>query len=75
MLSKENKEKMKTFSMSLIDVQEKSTKDLVSAFDKLVGPDFATYTWALNYMNGLYFTNARKVVQELENITFASSKE
>jgi hypothetical protein len=70
-----NKQNYKTLSLSMIDIQEKATKDYVAALDKFVGPDFATYMWGLNYMNGLYFNNARKVVQELENITFASSKE
>jgi hypothetical protein len=68
------KDQLKTFSLSVIDVQEKATKEFVAAFEKMAGPDFATYTWGLNYMNGLYFTNARKVVQEFENFSFGSNK-
>jgi hypothetical protein len=68
------KEQLKTFSLAVIDMQEKVSKEFVSAFEKMVGPDFATYTKGVNYMNGLYFTNARKVVQELENIPFGSNK-
>lgn len=69
------KEKLKTFSLNLIDAQEKATKEYVSAFDKFVGPDFATYMWGVNYLNGLYFTNARKVVQEFEGFSFGTNKE
>jgi len=69
------KESLKAFSLSVIDVQEKASKEFVAAVDKLVGPDFATYMWGVNYMNGLYFNNARKVVQEFESFSFGANKE
>ena len=70
-----SKEKFKSFSLSLVDMQEKATKDFVSALDKFIGPDFATYTWGLNYTNGLYFTNARRFIEELSNLAPARDRE
>lgn len=71
---KEIQTKSKEFAISMIDANEQAFNAGVKAFNKLIGTDYATYTYGLTFMGSEFSKNARKIVEEFSDFTPAGNK-
>jgi len=66
-------EKTKSLTISMIDAQEKAFKTTISAFEKFLGAESATYMHGLTKVAEEVSNNARKIVEECQGFTYAGN--
>lgn len=57
-------EKTKSFTLSLIDAQEKGTKTVINSLEKFLGAESATYLNGFTKVAEEVSKNARKIVED-----------
>ena len=71
---KEIQTKSKEFTIAMIDANEQAFNSGIKAFNKLIGSDYATYTYGLTFMGSEISKNARKIVEEFSDLAPAGNK-
>jgi len=66
--------KSKDFSLAMIDVQSKATKEIIEAFNSFAGKEFATYTYGVTSLANQVTDNARKIVENFTSLAHAGNK-
>ena len=66
-------DKSKSLTISVIDAQEKAFKSTVTAFEKFLGAESATYMHGLTKVAEEVSKNARKIVEDSKGFTYAGN--
>ena len=66
-------DKTKSLTISVIDAQEKAFKSTVTAFEKFLGAESATYMHGLTKVAEEVSKNARKIVEDSKGFAYAGN--